>query len=281
MRYFIYTIISFSFIISLSSCEDVIDLDLPTAEERLVVEANLDFSPDNLNDTLYIKLSLTTDYYNKEIPKAHNAIVWVEDSKGNKSVFKEINNSGTYISASVDKNSNNGIYKLHIDYKNNIYEATEKLITTPPIVEVKQTREKFFNKDYYVIRAFYKDTHRENSLYNYYYTKYTRNNDKIHLSAQSNEHTKGNLIENIYIDEDTEVGDSINIKISQVSHNYYDFLKQLITTIDNGGGPFQVPPGQLKGNVKNISDPTKDAFGYFRVTEVQSITHIVYEQSKP
>ncbi|MTG98368.1 DUF4249 domain-containing protein [Myroides albus] len=276
--YLLYSIIISYFL--LTSCEKVIDLDLPTAPARLVVEGNIDFTPENINDTLKIKLSLTTDYYNSNIPVVNNAIVWVERENGTTYTFHEMNNTGVYISTEVPKEINKK-YKLHIEYDNDVYEANEILLSTPVITELKQTREKLINEDLYVLRYYFQDTPKEDGTLNYYYSKIERNNDRPYLSVISNEHSKGNQIEKLYIDKDTKVDDEINISSYQISRNYYNYLKQLTSNTNSAGGPFQVPPGQVKGNVKNLTSPDKQAFGYFRITEKQTYKHKIFEQPKP
>ncbi|KUF44048.1 hypothetical protein AV926_11470 [Myroides marinus] len=264
-----------------TSCEEVIDLELPTAPPKLVVEGNIDFNTDNTPDTLSVKLSLTTDFYNPTTPKVHNAIVWIEDGEGNRYPFEEIKNTGRYINTKVKKDFVKNQYKLHIEYDNDIYEATDVLLSTPEIQQVEQRREKFFNKDYYTIRIYYKDTPRPSSNLNYYYSFSQRNNEKPELKIQTNEYSKNKIIESIFLDEDFEVGDKVLIDLHQISRNYYDYMSLLISTINNGGGPFETPITKIKGNVKNLTRPEKEALGYFRITEKQTVIHTIYEQPKP
>ena len=62
-------------IFSLSSCEDVIDVELDTAAPRLVVEASIDWEKGTDGSYQKIKLTTTTDYFGTEIPTVSNAIV--------------------------------------------------------------------------------------------------------------------------------------------------------------------------------------------------------------
>lgn len=270
-----------SLAITLVSCEEVVHIDLPTAPPRLVVEGNLDFTSDTPNDTLVIKLSLTTDFYNPVTPKVNNALVWVEDGEGNRHAFKELNNTGEYISTTIKKNLIKNDYKLHIEYNNDIYEATEKLVETPKIEKVEQRREKLLGDDYYTIRIYYQDVVKNENELNYYYTNLLYKEDKPILSVRSNEFSKGQLIEDISTNEDYEPGDLIQIDLHQISRNYYDYMNLIIGAIKNGGGPFETPVSKIKGNVKNLTTPEKEALGYFRVTEKQTIIHKIYEQPKP
>ena len=49
----------------LISCEDVIDVDLKTAEPRLVIDASLNWVKGSQGNSQIIKLSLTAPFYDK------------------------------------------------------------------------------------------------------------------------------------------------------------------------------------------------------------------------
>ncbi|MDR0227800.1 MAG: DUF4249 domain-containing protein [Flavobacteriaceae bacterium] len=268
------------FIVALGfvSCEEVIDLDLKTGEPILVVEGNIDFSPENIKDTVSVKLTTTTGYYEKEIPKVHNAKVWVEDSKGTKYPLIEKDNSGIYISTEVKKDFVNSEYKLHVEHEGQIYEAEEKLVSTPEIIKVTQTKEKIFGDDYYAIRFHFQDTPQSDNSLNYYFRNIISTKNKPWSSIFSNEFTKGNKMESIIIDKDYKVGDTITIEFQQISRTYFDFMNAVYSNSSNGGGPFQVPIAKIKGNVKNITTVGKDAKGYFRITEKRTVKHTIVEQ---
>ncbi len=272
------------FLLSLSSCTEIIDIDLPTAEPRLVVEANLDFERVPATDTVipaYVKLSLTTDYFNPEIPPVNKAVVWVEDPTGTKFPFLELGTTGIYYSTEIEKPTDGAVFKLHIEYDNDIYEAKEQYISSPEILEITQKREKYFNKDYYVLRVYYQDTPRVNENLNYYFLHYQYEKKAPQPRVVSNEFSIGNRMESLYIvDEDAKPGEKVEIELAQISRNYYDFAMSFFDAISNGGGPFQVPSGRIIGNVKNITTPEKEALGYFRIIEKQKTTHTIFEQAK-
>lgn len=267
--------------LSLTSCTEVIDIDLPTAEPRLVVEGNLDFNKIGATDTVFIKLSLTTDYFNLEIPPVNNAVVRISDKQGNQFLLNELGQTGRYYSTEIAKPTDGDTFKLQIEYDNDLYEATETYISSPEILEIAQKREKYFDTDYYVIRVYYQDTPRPNQNLNYYYLYYHYEDKAPQPRVLSNEYAKGNRMESLYIiDEDAVPGEKIEIELAQISRNYYDFAMSFFDAIGNGGGPFQVPSGRIIGNVKNQTTPKKEALGYFRVIEKQTATHTIYEQPK-
>lgn len=280
MKTIISKLVLFTFILGLISCEKVIDLELNTGEPTLVVEGNIDFNPEKTIDTVSVKLTMTTGYYEKEIPKVNNATVWIEDGKGNRYTLIEVDQTGEYISTEVKKDFVNNKYILHIEHNNQVYEAVEELITTPEIIKIEQSKINIMGKDLYQIKSYFQDTPIEGKRLNYYFNYFQHKALNPEIRVQSNEFSKGNVIDVTFldIDEKYQVGDTVTLDFHQISRNYYDFLHMLSASISNGGGPFQAPIAQIKGNVKNLTTPGKDAKGYFRITEIRTISHTIYEE---
>lgn len=278
----------FTFIFSLliactfTSCTEIIDIDLPTAEPRLVVEGNLDFDSNNSTHNVYVKLSLTTDYFNPEIPQVDNATVWIEDKNNIQYQLNQIDNSGIYFTNSIALPDDGDAFTLTVNYDGDIYEAKEIFRASPVIEKLEQRREKFFDTVHYTLRIYYQDVPNNSDLLNYYFMLTKGYANRPQLRVLSNEFSKGRLMESLYIsDENTTPGDTININLSKVSRNYYDYMYTLIGAIGNGGGPYEVPTGKVIGNIKNLTTPEKEALGYFRVTQDQNAQHIVFEQPLP
>ena len=66
MRYVLKYFTLFTILFLFNSCEDVIDVDLPTTEPRLVVEANINWEKGSLGNSQEIILSLSTDYFSSD-----------------------------------------------------------------------------------------------------------------------------------------------------------------------------------------------------------------------
>ncbi len=269
-------------ICSFTSCTQVIDIDLPTSEPRLVVEGNFDFDENDPANVLYVKLSLTTDYFNTQIPVVNDAKVWVEDKYGNKFLMESVGEKGIYFTTEIPMPTEGDQFKLAIIYDGDLYEGTEIYSTSPVIEKIEQRRENYFDKPYYTVSIFYQDVPKENNLLNYYFLMIEDRQIRPQLRVVDNEFSRGSLMESLYIsDEETKPGDTIRINMAQISRNYNDYMTVLLGSIDNGGGPFQVPSGKVIGNIKNITTPEKEALGYFRIIQKRSAEHIIYEQPKP
>ena len=63
------------------SCEDVIEVDLPTSEPRLIIDANfsvfLNENPMTMEGSVILKLS--APFYQEELEPANNATVFIQN----------------------------------------------------------------------------------------------------------------------------------------------------------------------------------------------------------
>lgn len=278
----------FKYILSLSiltliSCEEVIDLDLPSKEPRLVVEANIDYSPaSDLPQDFEFKLTKSAPFYDAQIQPATNAKVFIEHNEFGIINFEEEGEAGIYKGKNIPLIQPYEELTLHIEYNGEIYKAKEKYIpNNPSSLYISQSKRALFGEEYYEVVLNFKDSIDdsidENSL-NYYLVERKRNDTKSQIHIQNNELSKGNTLQSIYLDEDSAVNDTISFNHYRISKNYFHYLRMIIESMNNGGGPFQVPVGKIKGNVLNITNPDKPALGYFRVTKKYFLIHTIYEQ---
>lgn len=104
----------------------------------------------------------------------------------------------------------------------------------------------------------------------------TLNRALLTLFDFKDEFVDGNLI-NVFNERDEEEdinqveyqsGDVVAIKLHGISKRYYEYISLLITQFDAANNPIGSIPLGLKGNCVNLTNSEKDAFGYFRLTQV-------------
>ena len=66
---------SLLFVLFFSSCEDVVNLDLETADPKLVIDAEIIWKKGTSGNEQTIKISKTAPYYNNTTPKVSGARV--------------------------------------------------------------------------------------------------------------------------------------------------------------------------------------------------------------
>lgn len=252
---------------SLISCEDVIDVDLDQSEPRLVVEASIIWNKDTDGNQQSIKLSKTTGFYAQQNTPVVDAEIRVSDENGRSLPFRHQEN-GVY-TTSYFQPIIGMTYTLEIRYENEIYTAKEQLTAVSSIDFVEQTAEGGFNGDDIEIKAYYTDPPNEQNFYLFkFYT------DKVNLEFYEDEFTNGNQIFGYYSSEELEPNDLIEIEIQGISKKYYEYLFILRSQIGtNEGGPFETMPSMVKGNIVNQTNKENYPFGYFRLSEADSISY--------
>ena len=65
-------------------------------------------------------------------------------------------------------------------------------------------------------------------------------------------------------EETFERGDTIRVEMNSLPRDYYFFLNEIVTQLNNTG-LFAAPPANVRTNVRNVGspDPNRQAVGYF------------------
>jgi len=254
------------------SCEDVIDVEVPNAAPKLVIDASLNWFDGTTGNEQKIILTLSAPYFNDEVSPANNAIVNIVDTNNNTFVFIEEGNTGIYSTNSfipeIDQT-----YTLTITYDGEIYIATEILKSTVPVNSIEQNNEGGFTGDEIEIKAFYTDPA---NIDNYYLFE-IQNPSLItpEFEAYKDEFVDGNEIFAFYSDENIESGDQIVIRNYGVSERFYEFMFLLLQQTQTDGGPFQTQPATVRGNCVNTTNPNNFPLGYFRVSQAFEVIYTV------
>jgi hypothetical protein len=255
------------------SCEEVIDLDLKTTEPKLVIDASLFWYKNTSGNIQIIKLTLTAPYYDAEVPAATGATVTVTDSNNNIFNFIEEANTGIYSNQSFTPVIN-GEYNLKIEYNDEVYTASETLISVAEINKIEQKNDAGFSGDETEIKAFYTDPANINNYYLFQFVNTDLNT--VSLDVYDDEFTDGNQIFAYYSSEDLVAGNSLIIQNQGVSQRFYEYMYILLQqSKDDSGGPFQTQPATLRGNCVNETNPSNYPLGYFRASEVSGYTYDV------
>ncbi|MEL0457559.1 DUF4249 domain-containing protein [Flavobacteriaceae bacterium SZ-1-7] len=257
----------------MSSCEDVIDVDLKNTAPKLVIDASINWIKGTDGNTQKIRLSLTAPYFDNDIPPATGATVIVTDSNSNSYNFVEDGNSGIYQTENFIPLLN-ATYNLNINYKNEIYTSTTVLTPVAPIELVEQKNEGGFGGNETEIKAFYTDPANVKNFYLFEFVVLKNNN--IALEVYEDKFTDGNQIFGFFSDENIETGDELVIRNSGITERAFNYLFILLQQTDeNSGDPFETQPATLRGNCVNQTDPDNFPLGFFRASETDVFTYII------
>lgn len=270
MKKLIYIII---LVISFSSCEDVIDVDLKTAEPRLVIDASINWVNRTTGNLQFVKLSLTAPFYDDNVPPATGATVMITDAFNNTYNFNEDEQTGIYINDSFAPQINT-LYRLTIVYNNETYTATEQLMPVSSIEYVEQNNDGGFSGTETEIKAYYTDP---KDIDNYYLFEFINTSTNlVSLEVYDDEFTDGNQIFAFHSDEDLDTGDILEIRSYGISKSFYEYMNILLQQTDEeSGDPFEVQPATVRGNCINETNPNNYPLGYFRASQVDTYTYNV------
>ncbi len=254
------------------SCQDVIEVEVPTAEPKLVIEASMNWFDGTIGNEQEIKLSLTAPFFDNMVPPANGATVSVSDSSGNVFNFIEEGNTGIYKTSTfipaIDE-----VYNLTISYNNETYTATETLKSTVPFDFIDQKDDGGFGGDEIEIKAFFTDPGNEDNYY-FFELESPREINPV-IDAAEDEFFDGNQIFAFYSNEDLEPGDELIIKILGSSRQFYEYIFLLLQQGEPDGGPFQTQPATVRGNCTNETNPKNFPLGYFRASQGFEIMYTV------
>jgi len=252
------------------SCEDVVDIDLPTAPERLVIDASIErqFSTEEGifdRDVATVNLSLTTPFFKEERNFVNDAEVSLTNMKDNISYnLENIGSLGNYsILDSGFKLEENIDYKLTINYKDEVYESVERMTISTPFKLIKQiSNEDGFDEDGVAAEIAFNDIKDSDSFY------FLDLGDTNFVALDDEFFTDGEEIKFTYFFDE-------NVTLKHL-FKIYGSTKRFNTFIDaigvlSGGdsnGPFGTVPFKAKGNIVNKTNKENFPFGYFRVSEV-------------
>ncbi len=257
-----------------ASCEDVIDVDVPTAAPRLVVEASLDWEKGSVGNNQTITLRTSTPYFDTTTNNSvTGATVKVTNTNSGAEFIFTDQNDGTYTTSSFIPVIND-TYTLEIVYDGENYRATETLKSVSDINRVTQSLEGGFDDEVLDVTLYWDDPADEE---NYYLVRVIEEGDLFpFLEEISDEFINGNEIEDFFekdddADDPTEEfnpGDTVYISLFGISERYHNYMQLLIEQYDSGGDPFSSVAAEIRGNCINTTTPDHYAFGYFRLTQV-------------
>ena len=172
--YFNYTILIL--ILTFTSCIDVIEVDVPTEEPRLVIEASINWEKGTVGNNQVIKLSKSTPYFdaNGNVPVLDASVQITNDTDGSIFIFTN-DNDGNYSTDSFVPLVNNS-YTLQVINEGETFIAQENLNPVVAILDVYQSTDKFF-QDVLEVNFDFLDPEDE---VNYYYIKFQEHLEKIY-----------------------------------------------------------------------------------------------------
>lgn len=229
------------FVLTLFSCQKVIDVDLNEADPKVALEANYTAE----DSTVRVRISITSNYFDASTsPTVDNATVTITDEAGNATSVPNVGN-GMYVLSNYIPQFNT-TYTMTILYEGVLY--TAKCYLQEPVALDEITYELApdlfgFEGGYYV----YMRLQDQPGIVNNYLVVLTRNGEEYgdlqDLFLQDDVFTDGNFIERPLFGVDFfDLGDTISMELRSVDQAVYDYYGELQSIVSGGGAAAPANP---------------------------------------
>ena len=250
----------------LSGCQQVVSVDLNTANPRVVVEGNIQDQPGPYS----VYLSITGSYFDTTLvaPPITHAQVIITDDLGNSDTLKEVV-SGTYQSSKLT-----GVpgrtYSLSVKADGKEYLATSSMPSKVFIDSLYAVaRHSVDGESGYDIYVVFKDPP---ELGNYYRIN-ARSSALIPADSIDGRRyrlftdklTNGNeMTERIRAGKNVNPGDTITVELCSIDKASYDYFHTLSDILSSDRSPTSLSPANPNSNISG------DALGYFAAFTVDT-----------
>ncbi len=275
------SIVFFILLVLFCNCEDVVDVNTPTAEPRLIVDALIKIDISQPAQTASISVGLTGNYFG-EVPVTEleqvtitnidmestfenpNTIVLLEQEPG---VYETTKNTGFFT---------DGNLILQITHQDRSYFARTNYVPTVPIDTLVQGDGNLFEGDETEVMVTFKDAEDREDFYifDFDFEEYLVTEDEFYQGQE--------FQFSYFYNNELQPGKSVSISLMGADEGFYNYMNQLIQQSGDLMGPFATPAATVRGNVfdvtgldneeilDNVDRPDKFALGYFAVVQSYS-----------
>ena len=275
-----------------SSCEDVIEVDLPDTDRRLVIDGLIRVDTTQEFVDVKVKVTETSSFFGNISPISNLSSIFIfygienefgEITSGSYSNLAEVEvGSGIYVPdpnfSSDQRIRTEGLnseltFWLFIDYEDRRYAAKTQYTPSVKIDNLIQGDGTLFNEEDTEVVLFYTDTP---DLENYYVFDFDFGN----FITSEDTFDEGQPFNFSYFyEEGLEPGQEVKVSIIGADQTFYNYMNLLLEQSEGGFGPFETPVATIRGNIfdvtgidninqfDNVEQPDNYPLGYFSVSE--------------
>lgn len=292
MKRFILIILGFILFIS---CEDVIEVELPENDTRLVVngvirvDENQEFLP------IEIAVSESSSFFDENtVASLKSAIIYygspnadapeILEGGGISNLAEVEPGSGIWVpDPSFDSDQRirvssieeGDVFQLILETENEQFFATTTYVKSVPIDSLEQGDETLFSGDETEVIVTFTDPGESNDFY-------LLDLDFGEFLVTEDEFYQGQtFVFSYFYDNELAINTSsvVNISLLGVDEQFYNYMNQIIVQSGGDQGPFQTPAATVRGNIINVTGIDNDevvdnversdnfALGYFAIVE--------------
>lgn len=267
------------------ACQDVIEVDTPSDDTRLIIDAFFRLDLDEPTTKLVVRVSQTNGFFETTPPADLMQITLsnLDNPVPEEVVFLE-EGPGVYAKTLQTAILTQDRWLLQIDFEDQYYIAETTFAPAPPIDNLVQGDEILFNEDDVEVKVTYTDIPDQENYYvfDFGFGEYLATEDTFYQGQQFE-------FSYFYDGEDVLPGDDITVSILGADADLYNYMNQLIEQSEDEANPFQTPTLTVRGNFINVSNIDNDivvnnlenegnfALGYFALVQTSSKTITITE----
>jgi len=277
MKRYLYWIGLLVFATGLTSCEDVIEVDLPTEPPRLIIDALIRVDTMQATTLVTVKLSETNSFFESIPPVNLQQITLVNldfplGGTDPPVLIEELTGTGIYTRLFPTGYLTQGRLFLQVDFEDSFYVANAQFVPTVPIDNIEMGEGILFDEnDTEIIVTFTDDGERDDfNLFDFDFGNFLVTEDEFYQGQQ--------FSFSYFYEEILNPGDEVEVSIMGVDEEFANYMDNLIEQSEDFG-PFETPSVTVRGNFinatninndgtfDNTNDPNNFALGYFAIVQ--------------
>ena len=277
---------------ALTSCEEVIDLNLDTAPKKLVIDAALDWKKGEAKAYPIVDISYTEAYFGEtHSPAIDNVVVKIVSGSQTYSLtlwdgtttitsdnLNKLKGGSRYVFPAGISPELGKDYELIIELNGQTYTAKDKMLEAPiiPSNKIVQKENGGFLADRKEVRFYFDGIN--DGVANAYLLKLSQSNiSKTVYGTLDDNYIANNkfffIMAGVDNDEKLNKGDVVNVILYRIHPQYKEFA-QMIVQISRGQNPFAIPTRPI-GNIVNTTNKRENPLGAFRVAQYTTLQYTV------
>jgi len=276
----------------LVACEDVIEIELPPQEPKLIIDALIPVDLSQLATPVSIKVSLTDGFFGAvPLTKLDNIIIITEKIEGDlisdtgAIIFADIaNNFGVYETTIPNSTfEENFRFTLLVEHESRVYLAQTLFVPAPPINSILHGNSELFNEDDTEIVISFTDIPEQKNYYvfDFGFNAYTTIEDQF-FEGQAYSFS-------YFYDEEIATGTEIEIRLLGADQGFYNYMNLLIEQSEGAFELFETPAATVRGNIidvtildnsdifDNVERPEVFASAYFAIVQENKVSLTIVE----
>ncbi|GGW42897.1 DUF4249 family protein [Arenibacter certesii] len=264
-------------LVPILACQDVIDVELPVGEPRLVIDAVIRINDTSQTTTrIRVKASQSSSFFDSITPAALQKIS-VTNTKNNTFIYLQETDFGTGVYEATWETAQliDGELELNLNYEDQAFQAKTKFIPTVPIDSLRQGSSNLFGDDETEVLVRFTDNgeRRDHYLFDFNFGEYLVTEDEFYQGQQ--------FELSFFYDKDLKDQTELKISLIGVDKVFFNYMNQILQQSGSTSGPFSTPTTTVRGNIINISGQNNDNFalGYFAVCQTFSRTIVINKET--